>query len=170
MADIMTYEEHRGSINGKRVVWVGDGNNVCASFIHAADKFGFDFVFSGPENLDPDLSLVATAKSKGTKIELVRDVSAAVEGADLIVTDTWVSMHDSKAVSALRHEQLAPYRVDDALLAKAKPDALFMHCLPAHRDEEVTSSVLDGPNSVVFDEAENRLHVQKAIMRWCLSK
>ena len=170
MADIMTYEEHRGSINGKRVVWVGDGNNVCASFIHAADKFGFDFVFSGPENLDPDLSLVATAKSKGTKIELVRDVSAAVEGADLIVTDTWVSMHDSKAVSALRHKQLAPYRVDDALLAKAKPDALFMHCLPAHRDEEVTSSVLDGPNSVVFDEAENRLHVQKAIMRWCLSK
>ena len=93
-----------------------------------------------------------------------------MEGADLIVTDTWVSMHYSKAVSALRHKQLAPYRVDDALLAKAKPEALFMHCLPAHRDEEVTSSVLDGPNSVVFDEAENRLHVQKAIMRWCLSK
>jgi ornithine carbamoyltransferase len=170
MADIMTYEEHRGSISGKRVVWVGDGNNVCASFIHAADKFGFDFVFSGPKDLDPDLSLVAIAKSKGTKIEVIRDVSAAVEGADLIVTDTWISMHDSKAVSGLRHKKLAPYRVDDAMLAKAKPDALFMHCLPAHRDEEVTSSVLDGPNSVVFDEAENRLHVQKAIMRWCLSK
>ena len=152
------------------MVWVGDGNNVCASFIHAADKFGFDFVFSGPKDLDPDLSLVAIAKSKGTKIEVIRDVSAAVEGADLIVTDTWISMHDSKAVSGLRHNKLAPYRVDDAMLAKAKPDALFMHCLPAHRDEEVTSSVLDGPNSVVFDEAENRLHVQKAIMRWCLSK
>ena len=157
-------------IRGKRVVWVGDGNNVCASFIHAADKFGFDFVFSGPENLDPDLSLVARARSKGANVEIVRDVSTAVQGADLIVTDTWVSMHDSKAVSALRHKQLAAYCVDDALLAKAKPEALFMHCLPAHRDEEVTSSVLDGPNSVVFDEAENRLHVQKAIMRWCLSK
>lgn len=170
MADIMTYEEHRGSISGKRVVWVGDGNNVCASFIHAAEKFGFDFVFSGPENLEPDLSLLGKAKSKGTKVELIRDVSAAVEGADLIVTDTWLSMHDSQEVSTLRHKQLALYRVDDALLAKAKPDVLFMHCLPAHRDEEVTSSVLDGPSSVIFDEAENRLHVQKAIMRWCLSK
>ena len=170
MADIMTYEEHRGSIRGKRVVWVGDGNNVCASFIHAADKFGFDFVFSGPANLDPDLNLVARAQLKGAKVEIVRDVSTAVQGADLIVTDTWVSMHDTQTEAKLRHKQLLPYRVDEALLAKAKPDALFMHCLPAHRDEEVTSSVLDGPNSVVFDEAENRLHVQKAIMRWCLSK
>ena len=170
MADIMTYEEHRGSIRGKRVVWVGDGNNVCASFIHAADKFGFDFVFSGPANLDPDLSLVARAQLKGAKVEIVRDVSTAVQGADLIVTDTWVSMHDSQTEAKLRHKQLLPYRVDQALLAKAKLDTLFMHCLPAHRDEEVTSSVLDGPNSVVFDEAENRLHVQKAIMRWCLSK
>ena len=170
MADIMTYEEHRGSIRGKRVVWVGDGNNVCASFIHAADKFGFDFVFSGPANLDPDLSLVARAQLKGAKVEIVRDVSTAVQGADLIVTDTWVSMHDTQTEAKLRHKQLLPYRVDEALLAKAKPDALFMHCLPAHRDDEVTSSVLDGPNSVVFDEAENRLHVQKAIMRWCLSK
>jgi ornithine carbamoyltransferase len=170
MADIMTYEEHRGSIRGKRVVWVGDGNNVCASFIHAADKFGFDFVFSGPENLDPDLSLVARARSKGANVEIVRDVSTAVQGADLIVTDTWVSMHDTQTEAKLLHKQLLPYRVDEVLLAKAKPDALFMHCLPAHRDEEVTSSVLDGPNSVVFDEAENRLHVQKAIMRWCLSK
>ena len=170
MADIMTYEEHRGSIRGKRGVWVGDGNNVCASFIHAADKFGFDFVFSGPENLAPDKNLVARARSKGAKVEIVIDVSAAVQGADLIVTDTWVSMHDSQTEAKLRHKQLLPYRVDQALLAKAKLDTLFMHCLPAHRDEEVTSSVLDGPNSVVFDEAENRLHVQKAIMRWCLSK
>ena len=170
MADIMTYEEHRGSIRGKRVVWVGDGNNVCASFIHAADKFGFDFVFSGPANLDPDLSLVARTQLKGAKVEIVRDVSTAVQGADLIVTDTWVSMHDTQTEAKLRHKELLSYRVDEALLAKAKPDALFMHCLPAHRDDEVTSSVLDGPNSVVFDEAENRLHVQKAIMRWCLSK
>ena len=168
MADILTFEEHRGSIQGKRVVWTGDGNNVCASFIHAAGQFGFDFVFAGPEPLDPEADFVERARAKGVKIEIQRDVKEAVRGADLLVTDTWISMHDSQTARERRHNQLRPCQVDDALMAQAKPDALFMHCLPAHRNEEVTSSVMDGPNSVVFDEAENRLHAQKAIMRWCL--
>ena len=107
--------------------------------------------------------------AKGVKIEILRDAVEAVRGADLLVTDTWISMHDSQTARERRHNQLRPYQVDDALMAKAKPDALFMHCLPAHRNEEVTSSVMDGPHSVVFDEAENRLHAQKAIMRWCLT-
>ena len=170
MADIMTYEEHRGPIRGKRVVWTGDGNNVCASFIHAAGQFGFDFVFSGPATLDPEAGFVTEARAKGAKIEIMRDAAAAVRGADLLVTDTWISMHDSKTARERRHNQLRPYQVDDALMAEAKPDALFMHCLPAHRNEEVTSSVMDGSHSVVFDEAENRLHAQKAIMRWCLKE
>jgi ornithine carbamoyltransferase len=169
MADIMTYEEHRGPIRGKRVVWTGDGNNVCASFIHAAGQFGFDFVFSGPATLDPEAGFVTEARAKGVKIEIMRDVAAAVRGADLLVTDTWISMHDSQTARERRHNQLRPYQVNDALMAEAKPDSLFMHCLPAHRNEEVTSSVMDGSHSVVFDEAENRLHAQKAIMRWCLS-
>jgi ornithine carbamoyltransferase len=168
MADILTFEEYRGSIQGKRVVWTGDGNNVCASFIHAAGQFGFDFVFAGPETLDPEAEFIEKARAKGVKIEIQRDVQEAVRGADLLVTDTWISMHDSQTARERRHNQLRPYQVDDALMAQAKPDALFMHCLPAHRNEEVTSSVMDGPNSVVFDEAENRLHAQKAIMRWCL--
>ncbi|MDC1526692.1 ornithine carbamoyltransferase, partial [Planktomarina temperata] len=168
MADILTFEEHRGSIRGKRVVWTGDGNNVCASFIHAAGQFGFDFVFAGPATLDPEAEFVEKARAKGVKIEIQRDVNEAVRGADLLVTDTWISMHDSQTARERRHNQLRPYQVDDALMAQAKPDALFMHCLPAHRNEEVTSSVMDGPHSVVFDEAENRLHAQKAIMRWCL--
>ena len=168
MADIMTYEEHRGFINGKTVVWMGDGNNVCASFIHAAGQFGFNFVFAGPENLDPGRELISEAREKGVKVDLVRDPHEAVRAADLVVTDTWISMHDSQSARERRHNQLAPYQVNDALMANAKPDALFMHCLPAHRNEEVTSAVMDGPNSVVFDAAENRLHVQKAIMRWCL--
>jgi ornithine carbamoyltransferase len=170
MADIMTYEEHRGPIRGKRVVWTGDGNNVCASFIHAASQFGFDFVFSGPANLDPEPKFVAEARAKGAQIEIVRDVAEAVRSADLLVTDTWISMHDSQTARERRHNQLRPYQVNDALMVMAKPDALFMHCLPAHRNEEVTSSVMDGPHSVVFDEAENRLHAQKAIMRWCLAQ
>ena len=168
MADILTFEEHRGSIRGKRVVWTGDGNNVCASFIHAAGQFGFDFVFAGPATLDPEAEFVEKARAKGVKIEIQRDVKEAVRGADLLVTDTWISMHDSQTARERRHNQLRPYQVDDALMAQAKPDALFMHCLPAHRNEEVTSSVMDGPHSVVFDEAENLLHAQKAIMRWCL--
>jgi ornithine carbamoyltransferase len=163
MADIMTFEEHSGPIKGKRVVWSGDGNNVFASFAHAAKQFDFELVYTGPEPLDPERALDGLY----TK---VRDPNDAVKGADLVVTDTWVSMHDPASARERRHNQLRGYQVNEALMARAKPDALFMHCLPAHRDDEVTSAVMDGPRSVIFDEAENRLHAQKAVMRWCLGK
>jgi ornithine carbamoyltransferase len=168
MADILTFEEHRGPIAGKKVVWTGDGNNVAASFIHAAGQFGFDLTFAGPELLDPEMVFVEEARAKGAKIEIERDAQKAVDGADLVVADTWVSMHDGDETRKQRHNLLQPYQVNDALMEAAKPDALFMHCLPAHRGEEVTNSVMDGPSSVIFDEAENRLHAQKAVMHWCL--
>jgi len=168
MADILTFEEHRGPIKGKKVVWSGDGNNVCASFLHAAGQFGFDLTFTGPAQLDPEEKFIDFARKAGSKVQIERNPHKAVEGADLVVTDTWVSMHDSQSAKERRHNMLRPYQVNQALMASAKPDALFMHCLPAHREEEATSAVMDGPNSVIFDEAENRLHAQKAIMRWCL--
>ncbi|MEM9522860.1 MAG: ornithine carbamoyltransferase [Pseudomonadota bacterium] len=168
MADVMTFEEHRGAIAGKKVVWAGDGNNVCASFLHAAGQFGFDMTFTGPAQLDPDREFIDLAREKGADIVIERDPHAAVRGADLIVTDAWISMHDTQSARERRHNLLRPYQVDDTLMAGANADTLFMHCLPAHRGEEVTSSIMDGPNSVIFDEAENRLHAQKAILRWCL--
>ncbi len=168
MADVLTYEEHRGPIAGKKVVWTGDGNNVCASFLHAAGQFGFDLTFTGPAQLDPEVEFMGLARQKGSKIVIERDPHKAVEGADLVVADTWVSMHDSQSAKERRHNMLRPYQVNAELMSHAKPDALFMHCLPAHREEEATSEVMDGPNSVIFDEAENRLHAQKAVMRWCL--
>ncbi len=168
MADVMTFEEHRGSIKGKKVVWAGDGNNVCASFLHAAGQFGFDMVFTGPETLDPEAEFVELARSKGVSVDVIRDPVQAVQGADLVVADTWVSMHDSLTTKERRHNQLGPYQVNAELMSHAKPDALFMHCLPAHRGEEATNEVMDSANSVIFDEAENRLHAQKAIMRYCL--
>ncbi|MFZ1340635.1 MAG: ornithine carbamoyltransferase, partial [Paracoccaceae bacterium] len=168
MADVMTYEEHRGPIAGKKVVWCGDGNNVCASFLDAAGQFGFDFTFTGPETLDPEDKFVGFAREKGSRVTIQRDPFTAVEGADLVVTDTWVSMHDPESAKERRHNQLRPYQVNEQLMSRAKPDALFMHCLPAHRNDEATSAVMDGPHSVIFDEAENRLHAQKAIMRWSL--
>ncbi|MHC0053702.1 ornithine carbamoyltransferase [Actibacterium sp. D379-3] len=168
MADILTYEEHRGPIKGKKVVWAGDGNNVFASFVQAAGQFGFDMVFTGPPTLDPEAVFLDEARAKGSKVEIIRDPAQAVAGADLVVTDTWVSMHDPQSARERRHNQLRPYQVNEALMAHAKPDALFMHCLPAHRDDEATSAVMDGPHSVIFDEAENRLHAQKAVMRYCL--
>ena len=161
MADIMTFEEHNGPIKGKKVVWSGDGNNVFASFAHAAKQFDFDLIFTGPPPLDPESALDGLYTT-------IRDPNEAVQGADLVVTDTWVSMHDPQSARERRHNQLRGYQVNDALMAQAKDDALFMHCLPAHRDDEATSSVMDGPHSVIFDEAENRLHAQKAIMRYCL--
>jgi ornithine carbamoyltransferase len=170
MADILTFEEHSGPIRGKRVVWTGDGNNVCASFIHAAGQFGFDFIFTGPQTLEPEPEFMNEAKSKGVRVEIIRNPIEAVTGADLVITDTWISMHDSQTARERRHNQLRGYQVNDSLMKHAKPDAIFMHCLPAHRNEEVTSSVMDGLQSVVFDEAENRLHAQKAVMRWCLSQ
>ena len=168
MADIQTFEEHRGSIKGKKVVWCGDGNNVCASFLHAAGQFGFDLTFTGPEPLDPEAEFVDLARAKGSTVEIIRDPIEAVQNADLVVADTWVSMHDSQTTKERRHNQLRGYQVNDALMAHAKDDALFMHCLPAHREEEATSAVMDGKHSVIFDEAENRLHAQKAVMRWCM--
>ncbi|MGX9353274.1 ornithine carbamoyltransferase [Shimia sp. W99] len=170
MADILTYEEKHGSIAGKKVVWCGDGNNVFASFAHAAGQFGFDLTFSGPEPLDPEMVFVQEARAKGAKVEIERDPAKAVAGADLVVTDTWVSMHDAPSARERRHNQLRPYQVNADLMRHAKDDALFMHCLPAHRNEEATNEVMDGPNSVIFDEAENRLHAQKAIMRWCVGR
>lgn len=168
MADILTYEEHRGPIKGRKVVWSGDGNNVCASFLHAAGQFGFDLTFTGPQTLDPEQEWIDFARAQGSNIVIERDPVKAVEGADLIVTDTWVSMHDPQSAKERRHNQLRPYQINEALMAYAKPDALFMHCLPAHRDEEATSAIMDGPHSVIFDEAENRLHAQKAVLRWCV--
>lgn len=163
MADIMTFEEHRGPIKGRKVVWSGDGNNVFASFAHAAKQFDFDLVFTGPETLDPERALDGL-------YSIERNPQKAVEGADLVVTDTWVSMHDPQSARERRHNQLRGYQVNSALMSRAKPDSLFMHCLPAHRDDEATSEVMDGPHSVIFDEAENRLHAQKSIMRWCLGR
>ena len=161
MADVMTFEEHRGPIKGKKVVWSGDGNNVFASFAHAAKQFDFELVFTGPETLDPEPALNGL-------YSIERNPDKAVAGADLVVTDTWVSMHDPQSARERRHNQLRGYQVNDDLMAKAGDDSLFMHCLPAHRDDEATSSVMDGKHSVIFDEAENRLHAQKAIMRHCL--
>ncbi|MEW9919557.1 ornithine carbamoyltransferase [Marimonas sp. MJW-29] len=163
MADVMTFEEHNGPIKGRKVVWSGDGNNVFASFAHAAKQFEFDLTFTGPPPLDPDPSLQGL-------YTIERNPDIAVQGADLVVTDTWVSMHDPQSARERRHNQLRGYQVNEALMEKAKEDALFMHCLPAHREDEATSAVMDGPHSVIFDEAENRLHAQKAIMRYCLGR
>ena len=168
MADIVTYEEHRGHIGGRKFVWSGDGNNVCTSWLHAAGQFGFDLTFTGPETLDPNPRAVDFARSKGSKVEISRDPMLAARGADAIVTDTWVSMHDPESARERRHNQLRPYQVNDAMMVEGKPDALFMHCLPAHRNEEATNTAMDGPQSVIFDESENRLHAQKAILRYCL--
>lgn len=168
MADIMTFEEHRGPIKGKKVVWSGDGNNTFHSFAHAAGQFGFDLTFAGPEALDPESVFLEEARAKGVTVTIERDPVKAVEGADLVATDTWVSMHDPVSARERRHNMLLPYRVNAELMEKANPSALVMHCLPAHRGDEITSDVMDGPQSVIFDEAENRLHAQKAIMRYCL--
>ncbi len=170
MADIMTYEEHRGSIEGKKIVWSGDGNNVFNSFAQAAEKFNFNLTFTGPETLEPDRKVIERAQQNGVKISIENDPTIAIKDADLVATDTWISMHDLQSARERRHNQLRPYQVNKELISQAKSDALFMHCLPAHRDEEATSDVMDGKNSVIFDEAENRLHIQKAIMRWCLGK
>jgi len=166
MADIMTFEEHRGPIEGRTIAWVGDGNNMAASWIHAAVRFGFALRIGCPEELDPRAEVVDWARAEGGDITIVRDPREAVDGAVLVNTDAWVSMGDTDAER--RYALLEPYRVDAGLMAAAADDALFMHCLPAHRNEEVTDEVLDGPQSVVWDEAENRLHAQKGILAWCL--
>jgi ornithine carbamoyltransferase len=166
MADVMTFEEKKGPIRGSTIAWTGDCNNVCASWIHAAARFDFTLRVAAPEELGPRPDLRKWAESSGAKIIFADNAPQAVTGADCVVTDTWVSMGDKQG--AKRHALLKPYQVNAALMARAKPDAIFMHCLPAHRGEEVTDEVIDGPQSVVFDEAENRLHIQKAILLWCL--
>ena len=167
MADVMTFEEHRGPIAGKAVAWCGDGNNVGNSWIHAATRFDFDLRVACPKELRPPAPVLDWAKKNGGRIQVTDDPEAAVTGADCVVTDVWVSMNDGEVER--RHNLLAPYRVDKTLMRLAKPDALFMHCLPAHRGEEVTAEVIDGPQSVVWDEAENRLHAQKGILTWCMA-
>ncbi len=166
MADVMTFEEHRGSIRGRTVAWTGDCNNVAASWMHAAARFDFALRVATPPELAPRKSLLDWVRSSGAAIEIGHDAEAAVAAADCVVTDTWVSMGDKDGER--RHNLLKPYQVNARLMAKAKSDAIFMHCLPAHRGEEVTDEVIDGPQSVVFDEAENRLHAQKGILAWCL--
>ena len=166
MADVMTYEEHKGAITGATVAWTGDGNNVLTSWVHAAVRFGFRLNVASPRELTVDQETRDWAARSGL-VTFTTDADAAVEGADCVVTDTFVSMGDDNATK--RQHLLKPYQVNAALMGRAKKDAIFMHCLPAHRGEEVTDEVIDGPQSVVFDEAENRLHVQKAILAWALS-
>jgi ornithine carbamoyltransferase len=167
MADVMTYEEHRGSIKGRTVAWTGDANNVLASWVHAAHQFEFAMKIATPAELKPKKWLTDFIKSSGADVELTKDPDHAVADADCVVTDTWLSMGDRDSASR-RHNVLKRYQVNSRLMSKAKSDAIFMHCLPAHRGQEVTDEVIDGPQSVVFDEAENRLHAQKGILAWCL--
>ena len=164
MADILTFEEHRGSVEGIKIAWLGDSNNVLASWIHAADIFGCTLNIACPEQYSPDQGMQADIDHANGRINVMRDPEEAIKDVDLVITDTWVSMGDLDA--NIRREALSPYRVTQELMNKAKPDALFMHCLPAHRGDEVTSEVMDGPQSVVFDEAENRMHAQKAVLAW----
>jgi ornithine carbamoyltransferase len=167
MADVMTFEEHRGPIRGRKVAWTGDANNVLASWMHAAHQFEFELAVATPAELAPKKPLLDWIGASGAAIRFEEDPEQAVAGADCVVTDTWVSMGDGGGER--RHNLLQPYQVNAWLMEKAKPEAIFMHCLPAHRGEEVTEEVIDGPQSVVFDEAENRLHAQKGILAWCLN-
>jgi ornithine carbamoyltransferase len=166
LADVMTFEEKKGSIRGRTVAWTGDANNVLASWMHAAERFEFTLRVATPSELRPKKWLLDWAKSSGAAIEIGEDPEQAVKDADCVVTDTWVSMGDKDGKH--RHNILKPYQVNRSLMARAQPDAIFMHCLPAHRGDEVTDDVMDGPQSVVFDEAENRLHAQKGLLAWCM--
>jgi ornithine carbamoyltransferase len=167
MADVMTFEEHKGLIRGHTVAWTGDANNVLSSWMHAAKSFDFQLKVATPPELKVDRKMTTWAKQSGARIEIGHDPEEAVADADCVVTDTWVSMGDRDGER--RHNILKPYQVNAHLMARAKPDAIFMHCLPAHRGDEVTDEVIDGAQSVVFDEAENRLHAQKGILAWCLA-
>ncbi|MET3559617.1 ornithine carbamoyltransferase [Bartonella japonica] len=166
LADILTYEEHRGPVVNKIFAWMGDGNNVLHSLIEAAALFNFHLRIATPKGYEPQEKFVRWARERGAHITLTHNPQKAAQDADCIITDTWVSM--GQEFRACNHSIFLPYQVNEALMQLAKPDALFMHCLPAHRGEEVVDSVIDGSHSVVFDEAENRLHTQKAILSWCL--
>jgi ornithine carbamoyltransferase len=168
LADLMTFEEHRGRVEGKTIAWVGDGNNVCASFIHAAPKLGFKLNIACPALYHPDLVDLARAEEQQGRVTVTEDPREAVRDAHCVVTDTWVSMGDTDHDERL--DALEPYQVDKKLMELATGDAVFLHCLPAHRGEEVVDEVIDGPQSLVWDEAENRIHAQKSILAWCFGK
>jgi len=168
MADVLTFQEHKGSIAGKTVTWCGDGNNMAVSWIHASARLDFELRLACPKPLNPPAEVIERARAEGANLMLTENVDEAVDGSDCLIADTWVSMGDSQAES--RHNLLQPYQVNERLMSVAKEDAIFMHCLPAHRGEEVTSEVMDGPQSVIWDEAENRLHAQKGILAWCFEK
>ncbi len=170
MADIMTFEEHRGPIAGRVVAWCGDGNNMATSWLHAAARFGFELRLACPAQLNPPADVVEWARGEGATVVVTDDVAEAVTGAHCVVTDTWVSMGDDVGDSVRRDNLLSPYQVDERVMAMAREGAIFMHCLPAYRGKEVTADVMDGPQSVVWDEAENRLHAQKGIMVWCVTE
>jgi len=167
MADVMTFEEHKGPVAGRRIAWVGDGNNMVTSWIHAATQLDFELRLACPPELAPSAEALAWAKSRKANVVLTTDPYEAVKDVDCVNADTWVSMGDSEETAARRHNLLAPYQVNERLMAAADKEAIFMHCLPAHRGEEMTADVIDGPSSVVFDEAENRLHAQKGVLAWC---
>ncbi|MDP3658949.1 ornithine carbamoyltransferase [Phenylobacterium sp.] len=168
LANFLTIEERFGSIDGKVLAWVGDGNNVCSSFIHAAAAFNFELRIAAPAAYGPNaVDLARTAERQG-RVEVTEDPRAAVAGADAVITDTWVSMGDTDRDARLA--ALGPYQVDAGLMALAAPHAIFMHDLPAHRGEEVTAEVFDGPRSTVWDEAENRIHAQKSVLAWCFDR
>ena len=167
MADVMTFEEHLGPIKGRTVAWTGDANNVLASWVHAAQRFDFTIRIATPAELAPPQSLLDWARTNGARVELTADPFVAVDGVEAIISDCWVSMGDEDEARR-RHNLLSPYQVNARLMSAAAKNAIFMHCLPAHRGEEVTDEVMDGPQSVVFDEAENRLHAQKGVIAWCM--
>ncbi len=164
VADLQTLLEHGKALPGLEVAWLGDGNNVLNSLVEAAGLMKFNVRIGVPEGYDSDAGFIAAARAGGARIDIQRDAQSAVRGADVVVTDTWISMGQAQADAKLA--AMAPFQVNDALMALAKPDAVFLHCLPAHRGEEVTDAVIDGPRSAVWDEAENRIHAQKAILRW----
>jgi ornithine carbamoyltransferase len=168
LADLLTIEERLGDVRGRTIAWLGDGNNVCASFIHAAPKLGFVLRIAAPAAYAPRTQEIEAARKAGGAVELTDDPAAAAKGADVVVTDCWVSMGDLDKDA--RMAALPPFQVNKALMAGAKSDAVFLHCLPAHRGEEVTDEVMDGPASAIWDEAENRIHAQKAVLLWCLGK
>jgi ornithine carbamoyltransferase len=169
MADVMTFEERLGAIAGRTIAWCGDGNNMAASWIHAAVRFGFELRLACPEPLSPPREVLDWAARQQGRILVTSDMAEALNGADCVVTDVWVSMGDDDQQPEYRHNLLRSYQIDEAAMALAKPEAIFLHCLPAHRGEEVAASVIDGPQSAVWDEAENRLHAQKGILLWCMT-
>ena len=166
MADLMTFQEHRGPLKGRKFAWTGDGNNVLHSLIEGAARFGYELHIAVPEGSEPETRYIEWAQKNGGTVHVSNDAEAAVADADCVFTDCWVSMNQEHR--ARGHNVFMPFQVNEELMSKAKPDSLFMHCLPAHRGEEVTDAVMDGPHSVVFDEAENRLHAQKGIIAWCM--